>query len=409
MPIYTYQARDSRGDLISDTIEAASTTAASQALRREGKYVLELSLRLATGTGHSTIEEFKNRQAAKGTKREHVIEFCHQLSIMLETGVPLSEALQSMLAHSSTPGFRRIVQSINDDVTGGSKLSSSLLRWPHVFPPLMIALIKASEVSGTMGLMLGRVSNYLTKELKTAKQIKGAMTYPCVMMTLAIVITIFLMTFVLPRFAAIYSNRSAALPMPTQIMLGISAFFKLYWLYIIIGSVGVITAILVIRKKPFGRRCIDWIKLNCPVVSRMYRELFLSRASRTMATLLASGVDLLDTVEITKGVTDNIYFEELWDRVSEDLQQGKSMHTTLKTTNLISPNITQMIAAGDKAGRLGQVLERVGEVSEEHLDDAVAKATQYIEPIMISAMGVIIGFVAIALLLPIFTISNAMH
>lgn len=405
MELFSYQARDARGGLVSGTIEAESVSEAGKALRRDGMYILEITEGVSRQED-SAEEAFENRQASRGAKREEVIDFSHQLAVMLETGVPLGEALGTIVDNSSSIGFRRVVSIVNEDVSSGATLSSSLARWPKVFPPLMISLVLASEASGTLGLMMGRVSKYLSKELKTAKQIKSALTYPIVMMCLALGITVFLMVFVLPRFASIYANRDAQLPMPTRIMLGLSGFWSDHWILIVLGGIAAAAAVFMFAKRPTGTRFFDSVKLRLPIIGPMFTKLYITRSARTMSTLIASGVDLLETVRITRGITDNIYFQELWSRVIEALAQGAPFSETLRQSTLIPDNVTQMISAGEKTGRLGQVMERIGEVSEDELDEAVEHATQFIEPAMIGAMGIVIGFVAIAMLLPIFSISK---
>lgn len=408
MALYSYTARNSRCELITGNITADSIEIASKLLRAESKYVVDISAGLNSGD-NKLADEIRLNQSAKRIKPQEVIDYCHQLSVMLDTGVPLGQALEAINEQGKPTDFKKISETVTEEVTTGESLSSALERWPGVFPNLMVCLVKASEVSGTMGLMLGRVSNYLGKELKTKKQIKGAMTYPCIMMVLALAITVFLMTVVLPRFAAIYASRSAALPVPTQIMMSISGCLTGHWLVCSVSSVALILGTLTFVKKPIGRKFLDWLRLNIPVVKIMYRKLYIARSSRTMATLLLSGVDLMEAIKITAGVTDNIYFKNMWKNVSKELESGKRFCEAISRSDLIPTSIVQMLAAGEHSGRLGQVMERVGEVSEMELDEAVSNVTQYIEPIMISVMGIIIGFVAISLLLPIFTISNIMH
>jgi len=405
MELYSYQARDARGELVSGTVEAESASEVGRTLRRDGLYILDI-IEGVQRKEQSIEEMFQNKQASRGAKREQVIDFAHQLSVMLETGVPLGEALTTIADNTNAIGFKRIIVTINEEVSSGATLSSSLARWPRVFPPLMVSLVLASEASGTLGLMMNRISKYLSKELKTAKQIKSALTYPIVMMVLAIGITIFMMVFVLPRFAAIYGNRSVQLPLPTRIMLGISAAWSNHWIMLIGGTVVLLVSFFQASKTQRGQHVFDWIRLHAPIMGTMFNKLYITRSSRTMATLLASGVDLLESVRITRGITNNVYYRDLWDAVSKNLEQGSPFSEALRKSSLMPDSVTQMISAGEKTGRLGQVMERIGEVTEEELDDAVEHTTQFIEPAMIGAMGVIIGFVAIAMLLPIFSISQ---
>lgn len=408
MAVFSYQARDARGNLVSGVVNAESIHDASRSLRNDGKYVLDVTPGIRR-EDESLIESLKISEAARRVKREEVIDLCHQLSVMLEAGVPLSQALEAFNSNARGGDFRRVTSIVADEVNNGASLSSAMSRWPRAFPTLLLSLVEASEASGTMAMMLGRVSTYLGKELKTVRQIRGALTYPCVMMVMALGVTVFLMTGVLPRFAAIYANRSAALPGPTKIMLAISGTFQQHWQIMMISLIVLAITLTLALRQPFGRRILDWLKLNLPILGPMYTKLYITRSSRTMATLLAAGVDMLETIRITRGVTPNVYYQDMWNDVTTSLEQGKQLSVALREGELMPGNIVQMIAAGEYSGKLGKVLERIGEVAEDELDEAVSKTTQFIEPAMITIMGVVIGFVSIAMLLPIFTISKALH
>ncbi len=405
MTVFTYEARDRRGEMTRGTINADDIALAGRALRAEGKYVIDLRAGV-DNAGDPELEEIRASQAAGQVTRRQVIDLCHQLSLMLDTGVALKPALDTYLENTRDAGIRRVVRSIADEVENGSSLSSSLSRWPRVFPPLMIALIQAAEVSGTLALMLQRIAKYLGKEHKTARQIKGALTYPCVMMLFALCITAFLLTFVLPRFARIYASRSAALPAPTKIMMALSDFATHHWLVILITVGALVAAFLATRHTAPARRCRDWLKLNTPVIRVMFSKLFLTRSARTLSTLLAAGVELTEAIRVTRNISGNCYHQAMWERVLHDLEQGKRLSEACRDSRIFPTNVIQMISAGEQSGRLGPVFERVGDVAEEELDEAVAQTTQYIEPIMIVSMGAIIGFVAISLLMPIMTIAR---
>ncbi len=405
MGVFTYRARDLRGELIDGTINSESIMEASRVLRAEGKYVLDITPGVVKSM-ESRVEQIRTAEAARRVSRPDVIEFCHQISVMLDAGVPLGDALEAFNAVGQTTHFRRISRAIQDEVHSGATLSSAMARWPRVFPPITVTLVKASEASGTMSLMLGRVAKYMSKELKTAKQIRGALAYPCVMIILSLAITAFLVTIVLPRFATIYAKRAAMLPLPTKIMLGISSYLQHNWIPIVLGIGIVGVALAIFLRTRSGRRTIDWTKLHVPIIGGMYRQLFLTRSARTMATLIVSGVDLLEAVSITRGITNNHYYQTLWKQVEFDLEQGRSLSNAFSQSDLIHPSVVRMISAGEHTGRLGPVMEQIGQTSEDELDDTITRATQFIEPAMIAIMGTVVGFVAIAMLLPIMTISK---
>lgn len=405
---YSYRARDAAGQFVTGSLVATSAEEVGTRLRTEGKYVLSVQDKVM-GVGDTLDEkQIRRNEAAKRVRREDVIAFCQQLSVMLETGVPLSEALDSFCEQMPRREFKQVLTSVRDEIYSGEKFSSAMAKWPRVFPHMIVSLMKASEASGTMALMLGRVGEYLAKERRTARQIKGALSYPMFMMSFAILMTVFLMAFVLPRFAKIYEMRSATLPTPTKVLLGISQFFTTQ--YLVYGpALGVLAIALVIFfRHPVGRTARDWMRLNLPLVGRMYRQLYITRAARTMATLLASGVNLLDIISICRGVTNNVYYDRLWTDMEHGVREGKQMSDAVFKAPFIARNMASMIASGERSGRLAQVMERIAAYAEEELDTAVKQVTAYVEPVMIIFMGVVVGGVAMALLLPVFSMGKVM-
>ena len=281
-------------------------------------------------------------------------------------------------------------------------------KWPRVFPGMMVSLMKASEASGTLGTMLGRVGDYLAKERKTVKQIKGALTYPIFMMASGVGITIFLVTFVLPRFATIYEQRQASLPTPTKILLDVSEFVGTQYVWYGPMLIAALLALFIWTRRRAGRRAMDWARLSLPILGPMYRHLYVTRAMRTMATLLAAGVNVLDVIDICRGVTANIYYGGLWDEMAQGVREGRQISDAIFETDLVPANVASMIAAGERSGKLPMVMEKIADFSQDELDSAVARVTVFIEPLMIVFMGILIGGVAMALLLPIFQMGRVM-
>lgn len=335
-----------------------------------------------------------------------IINVVNQLAVLIDTGVPLSEALQGITDRTIEPKFRELLQSVTDDVRSGNPLSTALAEYPKAFPPIMLALLRASEASGTMSAMLNRIALYLTKENQTAKQVRGALTYPMFMFAMCIGVTVFLLTVVLPQFAGIYANRGAALPAPTRFLMAVSGQLVDYWAFYSGGTVALAVGLHFWSRTRLGGIQIDWLKLNTPILSNVFRKLYLSRACRTIGTMLETGVSLLETISIVRGVTRNKYYDRLWDEVDSDLRNGNPLSNVLYESPMIPDQIAQMIESGEKSGRLSQVFSRVADFAEEDFDQAVKTATQFIEPLMIVLMGSIIGFVAVALLIPIFSVGK---
>ena len=377
-------------------------------LRGEGKFIIKLVPAKDDAPATPTASDKKISASGRGVKRQEVITFVQQFSVMLDTGVPISEALECCVQQAQTPAFAAVLEEVKTSVQGGNQLSVALARHPRAFPAVMVSMIKASELSGTMAPMLDRIATYLSKELATVRQVKSAMTYPMFMMTMALSVTIFLLAVVLPKFAKIYEGRGATLPMPTRMLMAISNGLIEYWYLWILVCAGIATGLYFLVSTRKGRYVIDWLKLHTPLLREMYTHLYLCRATRTMGTMLASGVSMLDVIASVKDVTQNMLYEELWDTVDSRLRQGAQLSDTLVASKLIPRSISQMVRSGEKSGRLSQVCLRVAEFTEVEFDRSVKTCTQFIEPLMVGVMGGMIGFVSIALLLPIFSVGKVM-
>lgn len=404
MPIYRYNARDARGLKRAGTIDAADARDAVRKLRKEGLFATNVRV----GSREHDAEQIRTRLAARAVKREEVISFSEQMAIMLETGVPLSEALGAYLAQTKQNNLKRIIEIVADRIHSGVSFSGSIGEFPNVFPQLMVSLIQASEASGALGRMLSRVSEYLANDQQTRKQIKGALAYPLAMVTMALLVTSFLVVWVLPRFAKIYESRKAALPKPTELLLWVSTTIQQNWVILLIAAAALIAGSVAMVKSNRGRYMIDFCKVRGPVIGQVYTSFYVSRVARTLSTLLAAGVTLPDAIAIVRKLTNNRLWDKLWKRIDASLTSGGTMSEVIQESPLVPPSFGQMIGAGERTGQLPDVLDKVAEVAEKDLKDAVKSATQMIEPLMITFMGVMIGGVAIALLLPIFTMGSMM-
>ena len=405
---YEYRARDASGTIVTGRVVAQSADEVGNRLRAEGKYVLMINDRPLRSRTVLDADQIRRNEAAKRVRREDVISFCQQLSVMLETGVPLTEALDSFCRQTPSRDFKQVLDILREDVYGGETFSGAMAKWPRVFPTMIISLMKASEASGTMPMMLGRVAEYLQKERRTARQIKGALSYPMFMMGAGLLLSAFLLVFILPRFAKIYDSREAALPTPTRVLMATSDFLTTHYMIYVPAIIVILSLIGVFLRTNRGRWTADWLRLHMPILGTMYGQLYITRASRTMSTLLLAGVNVLDIIEICRGVTQNRCFNVLWDDMEEGVREGQQMSEAFRRSKYVPPNVASMIASGERSGRLGEVAESIAKFSEEELDNAVKQVTAFIEPIMVIGMGVMVGAVAISLLLPIFKMSNVM-
>ena len=403
MAQFKYKARDGRGELVTGVLNAPSVEDAGRLLRSDGKFVVKIEK-----TKEVTAQSKPGASGGGGGKirRSEVITFSHQLAVMVDTGVPISEALECASQQTDNEAFKAVLKDISDQVQAGNDLSSALRSHSKIFPPVMTSLIRASEVSGTMGKMLDRVSGYLSKEMQTAKKIKGALTYPAFMLGMVVLVTIFLLVFVLPRFASIYQAKGTALPMPTQMLLGMSGSLMGSW-HLWLGSIIMgIAGVHFVIGTPSGQRLFDYIKIHLPIIGPLFNKLYLTRSCRTMGTMVTAGVPVLDMIEIVREVTSNSLYEDLWDDADGRLRQGSQLSDSLFASPLIPRSVAQMVYSGERSGRIGDVMERIAEYTESDFDEQIKTTTSLIEPIMTATMGIIIGFVAIAMLLPIFSVGN---
>jgi type IV pilus assembly protein PilC len=363
-----------------------------------------------TPTEATNSPQTENLSTAKIKKRE-LIMLSTQLSIMLESGVVLSDALDAIAEQAENGTYKDITGEISDAVKNGESFSKALSKYPRIFSPMFISMVKASEASGTMSEMLTVISSYLEFESDTQKKVKAALTYPFMMAIVALAATGSLMFFVLPRFMKIYESRGAALPQLTQVLVNLSNMLRDFNTMSIIAAVLAVAAVMFYNwmGTTSGRRTIDYIKIHCPILGTMFVDMIVARSMRIMATMLNTGVTLLESVEVVRGSCRNYYFQDLWGWVDDKLRNGYQLSEAIQlypNNDLIAPQIVQMLKAGEKSGYLGRVSDKISVFYEKKLENSINTATKYIEPLMIMVIGCIIGTIAIALLLPVFRISS---
>ncbi len=401
MQTYAYTARDETGAPTSGTMEAASINEITQQLRAAGKYPISVKPAATAGSFPEAVSH-----AGVRISRADVIQLSQQLSIMIETGVTLSEALDCISAQSVKPNVKRLVEDLSVQVQSGTDLSAALARHPRSFPRIFVALIRAAERSGMLAKLLNRAVQYLRDEQETLRRVKGALTYPAIMLTFAIATTVFLLAFVLPKFTVIYASKGAALPTPTKVLMAMSNFMVEHWAVLIGAAIVVGVGGYSFISTPAGTRAWHFVQLRVPLLGPMFRKLHLSRGLRMIGTMAGAGVNLVDCVSTAHDLCGNTFFREMWDDVSAQIQAGKQMSEPLSQSALVPRSVAQMIRSAEKSGKLAYVTEQVAGFSEQELKETIAELTRYIEPIMIVVMGAIIGGVALALMLPIFTISR---
>jgi type IV pilus assembly protein PilC len=404
MTAYRYQARAGSGKTVVGVLEAANAAAAATAIRAQGSEVLAITPVGADARG-SLVERLKDLNSGKPSMK-HVLDFTTQLAVMVRAGIGLRAALDAIAEQTEHARFRKIIKGLKTDVESGKQFSEALARHPKLFNPLYVNMVRASEMSGSFGQMLDRIAAYTAQQIETRRMVVGAMIYPGVIATMAIGVTVFLLTFVLPKFAGVFEGKEDALPWATTFLMGLSAFTREHWVVLVAGAGGTIVGLVLFGKTEVGGLTYDRVKLRAPLLRRMFRALYLSRSLQTMGELINAGVPMLDTLAITGDIAGNRLYKGLWRRVYSAVKQGRKITQSLGRSTLVPHAVAQMIGAGEESGKLGEVLDEISGYYAKQLRDAIKSVTSMIEPLMIIIMGSIVGFIAMAIILPIFKMSQ---
>lgn len=397
MPEYEYQVRDPMGGSAGGVLSASSIDEAGRLLRRDGRTIVAL---------HEAVRRPGPAAALRRVCPDDILFFSNQLAVMVETGVPLTEALDCIAAQSTHTGLAAMVKDIANRVKSGTEFSAALACHPRCFDNLYVNMVRASEASGTLGAMLERVCQYVRGQREIRKQVRGAMIYPVCLLVFCVGIVIAMMAFVMPRFKGIYHGKGVALPGPTQAMMNASDFMVNNWALLLGGLIltGVPAAIYL--RRPAGQAFLDGVRLRLPLLGPLYRKVYIARSLRTLATMLESGVEVLEGLSITAAVAGNSLFAVMWKRVMDRLKEGRALSDELFASPLMPRSVAQMVASGEKAGRLPKVLDRIADFCEADLRSGIRTMTTLIEPALIVIMGAVVGLIAISLLLPVFSISK---
>ena len=403
MAQYQFQVRDVGGGVSTGTVTAASLSEAASLVRSQGAQLLDISpARGAKGV----LDRLRSISIELGPGLNDILAFTSELSVMIKAGISIRAAVEGLADQIPNAKFRATVQQIGRDVEAGKSFSEALARHPKVFDPLYINMVRASESAGNFGHMLERIASYLRQQCEIRSMVRGALIYPGIIGTLAVGTTIFLLTFVLPRFKGIFAGKEDILPVPTKMLLAISAFLRGYWYLVVAGLAMGSVGFYYLIHTPVGRVWWDGVKLKIPLFRRMFRALYITRGLQTMGEMINAGVPMLETIQITADVSGNALFERMWMAVHHSVRGGKKIVTPLMGGTLIPRNVVQMISVGEESGKLGEVLNDVAEHYGNELRNVIKTVTAMIEPLMIVVMGFIVGFIAMSIILPIFKMSQ---
>jgi len=401
MTKFAWEGKNRGGGAVSGEMEAPSEAFVLAQLRRE--QIQPLKIRKKTGD----LEIRLPWKAEKKVSAKEMAVFTRQFATMIDAGLPLVQCLDILGLQQENPTFKKVILKIKEDVESGSTFADALSKHPKVFDSLFVNLVAAGEVGGMLDTILSRLADYIEKAMKLAKKIKGAMVYPSTILAVAVVVTVVLLVYVIPIFAKMFSDFGQALPGPTQFVLALSDFTRKYFLLVIVFIFLLVMAFRWYYRQETGRRNVDRLLLRLPVVGSLLQRIAVARFSRTLGTMVSSGVPILESMDIVAKTAGNKIIEEAILKARVSISEGKTIAEPLTDSKVFPPMVTQMVAVGEATGALDAMLNKIADFYDDEVDSAVEAMTALLEPMLMVFLGVVIGGLVIAMYLPVFKLAGA--
>jgi general secretion pathway protein F len=415
MNTFRYQAVANSGAPVAGVIEAEDRKSALQLLGKQGLFPSRLEL--ATGNGAVAAAKAAPKEASMAAipvwglrvSRKDVTAFTREMSALLGAAIPIPQALDGLGEDEENQALRSVVLQIADSVRKGSSFSTALEEHPRSFPPLYTSMVRVGEEAGALPAVMADLANLLEHEDEVRGEVKAAVAYPVVVLAFGVITVAILLTVVMPRLFSMLEEMITALPLPTLILLRVSSFLHQNWLWVLAGIAGVVLGLRWFLRTPRGADLWDRIKLHIPIVGPVFRAAALGRFARTLGTLVRSGVSLLPALRIVEHTIGNRILAAQIALVAEETRGGDSLAAPLKKLGLFPRSVVQMIAVGEESGKLDEMLLKVADVEERHMRTHIKMLISWLGPFLIIIVGAMVGFMVIALLLPIFKMSQAIH
>ncbi|MBI5192649.1 MAG: type II secretion system inner membrane protein GspF [Nitrospirae bacterium] len=406
MPVFEYKGLTAEGKDTKGFIDADSLQNAKTKLRKTGIFTVEISEETAkkVEAGHSSLSSL-----LRGVKKQEITVLTRQLATLIAAGLPLMDSLTAAIDHVDDPLLKRSITRVREDVREGKSLADAMRSHPRIFTGLYTNMIQAGEASGALDVVMARLADFQESQVRLKNKLWAAMTYPILMLFIGIGVLAFLFSFVIPQVTKVFEDTGQALPVPTLMLISISNFFRFYWW--ILAGILIAVSLLFSKyiKTPQGREMYDRIILKVPMFGKMIKLIAVSRFARTLSTLLASGVPLITAIDIVKAVVNNTVLSKILEDAKDRVREGESLSEPLKRSGVFPSMVIQMITVGERSGELESMLSKVAEAYDDEVDTTVAGLTSLIEPLMILFMGVVVMFVVLSILLPIFEMSQVVR
>jgi type IV pilus assembly protein PilC len=396
MPVFTYRGTNRAGTTVNGEQTASSKTELVNMLRRQQINVIKMS---------EKGKEFNLPTFGGGVDAKELAVFTRQFSVMIDAGLPLVQCLEILASQQENKVFQKVLAGTRASVEGGSTLSAAMRQFDKVFDPLYVNLVEAGETGGILDTILQRLSSYIEKNVKLKRAVKSAMVYPIAVMVVAVSVIILLLWKVVPIFATLFVGLGVALPLPTRIVIGLSNFIgSIFGLLILFFVIGIAVGLKVWYGTPQGRMAIDRGLLRLPMLGILLRKIAVARFTRTLGTLISSGVPILEGLDITARTAGNAVIEKALLQVRKGLEAGRTLSDPLKDTNVFPGMVTQMIGVGEQTGAMDAMLQKIADFYEDEVDAAVKDLLAAMEPMMIVFLGVVVGGIVISMYLPLFSL-----
>lgn len=407
MPRLEYVARTLTGEEVRGRIRANSASEARDLLSARGYEVLEVQAPPEADAAAPAPRVQPRPGGGRRVSTSNLADFTSQLSLMLRTGTSLVESLEALGEQIQDPRLYNVIKAVQGQISGGSTLADAVAAHPRVFDAFYVSAVKSGEISGRLPDVFLRIEQNLRKRMEVRSALLVAMIYPAVVSTMALGAVIFVMTFVLPKFVAIFQSSGVALPLPTRMLMGMSGFITSYWYLLILLAAGTPILVAMYVRSPRGSRLFDGLILRAPIFGTLAGMVQTGLLLRTMGTLLNSGVPLVEGLDVARDACKNTRFKDLVTQVERRVTQGEDLASSISGSELLPPVIKAMLSTGERTGNMAEVMNAVA----DHLDDATGKQLKkmsaIIEPLIIIAMGIVVGFIAVSILMPLFRLSAA--
>ena len=395
MPVFTFSGKNSAGEKVTGERSAVNKQVLAMQLRREqitSSSIREKGKEFALPTFGSTK-----------VKTKEIAIFFRQFSVMIDAGLPLVQCLEILAANQENSTFQKALTGVRMTVEGGSTLANAMRQYPKIFDDLTTNMIDAGETGGILDIILQRLSTYVEKAVKLRAAVKSALIYPVAVVGMAVLIVGALLKWVVPIFANLFAGLGVTLPLPTRIVIGLSAFIGQFWWFVIVGAVGLVFGIKQIRKDPRGKYWMDYGMLKLPVLGMLLRKIAVARFTRTLGTLITSGVPILEGLTITARTSGNAVLEEALMKVRKAIEEGRTIVDPLRECGVFPNMVTQMIGVGEATGAMDSMLQKIADFYEDEVDAATKDMLAMLEPLIIGILGVSIGGIVISLYMPLFS------